>query len=187
MTDDAELMARVGAGEQSALEILFARWEAPVFAYFYRLGCPPWAVGDLTEEALVLLYRRRHRYDPARPFVPWLFGIARLVWKDYLRHRGREIGRTVQIEEVERLPSPDVGAADAAEADEAVERLRRAVDRLPEEQRMTFLLRHYHGLSYEEVAEALGVPLGTVKWRLHEAVRRLREAMVVSRKEGETR
>jgi RNA polymerase sigma-70 factor (ECF subfamily) len=52
---------------------------------------------------------------------------------------------------------------------------------------MTFLLRHYHGLSYEEVAEALGVPLGTVKWRLHEAVRRLREALALSRRGGGTR
>jgi RNA polymerase sigma-70 factor (ECF subfamily) len=61
------------------------------------------------------------------------------------------------------------------------------VERLPDEQRMTFLLRHYHGLSYEEVAEALGVPLGTVKWRLHEAVQRLREALALGRREGGTR
>jgi RNA polymerase sigma-70 factor (ECF subfamily) len=186
MPDDAELMARVQAGEQSALEILFARWEAPVFQYFYRLGCPPSAIGDLTEEVLVLVYRRRHHYDPARPFPPWLFGIARLVWKDYLRHRGREIGRSVPVEEVE-LVDPDPGPLGAVEADEAVERFRHAVERLPDEQRMTFLLRHYHGLSYEEVAEALGVPLGTVKWRLHEAVQRLREALALGRREGGTR
>jgi RNA polymerase sigma-70 factor (ECF subfamily) len=179
-TSDGELMERVAAGEQSALELLFGRWEGRVFEYFYRLGCPLTAVADLTEEVLVLVYRRRHHYDPARPFPPWLFGVARLVWKDYLRHRGREFRRSLPLEEVEWLPAPDVDPAGAVEADETLGRLRRAVERLPEEQRMTFLLRHYHGLSYEEVAAALGVPLGTVKWRLHDAVRRLREALTLS-------
>lgn len=183
MVDDRELMARVRAGEHAALEALFSRWEAPIFEFFCRLGCPLWAVGDLTEEVLVLVYRRSDRYDASRPLSPWLFGIARLVWRDYRRRRGREVGRTVPVEDVEGFP----GAADpagVAEGHQAVEQLRRAVSDLPEEQQMTFLLRHFHGLSYEEVAQVLGIPLGTVKWRLHDTMQRLKRSLAAHRKEG---
>src|SRR3972149_1234113 len=60
VTDDRELMVRVRDGEQSALELLFARWEAPLFAFFYRLGGPPGVGEDLPEEALVSVSRQRH-------------------------------------------------------------------------------------------------------------------------------
>jgi len=183
--DDRELMARVREGEQSALELLFARWEGPLFGFFYRLGCPPSSVEDLTEEVLVSVYRRRHRYDLDRPFAPWLFGIARLVWKDYLRHRGREISHTAPLGAAKQVPASDFGPSDLAEAREEAEAIRRAIQRLPDEQRETFLLRHYHGLSYEEIAQALQIPLGTVKWRIHEAARRLEVSVVVSQRKGE--
>jgi RNA polymerase sigma-70 factor (ECF subfamily) len=71
-----------------------------------------------------------------------------------------------------------------AEGHQAVEQLRRAVSDLPEEQQMTFLLRHFHGLSYEEVAQILGIPLGTVKWRLHDTMQRLKRSLAAHRKEG---
>lgn len=178
-------MARVREGEESALELLFARWESPLFAFFYRGGCPPSWVEDLTEEVLVTVYRRRHRYDPRRPFPPWLFGIARLVWKEHLRHRGREASHTAALEAAEGIPASDPGPSDMAEAREEAEAVSRAIQRLPEEQKAAFILRHYQGLSYEEVAEALGIPLGTVKWRIHEAVRRIEASFAASRREGE--
>jgi RNA polymerase sigma-70 factor (ECF subfamily) len=173
MPDDRELMVRVREGEQSALELLFARWEAPLFAFFYRVGCPPSSVEDLTEEVLVCIYRHRQRYDPTRPFPPWLYGIARIVWKDYLRHHRREISHTAPLETVERMRAPDPDPSETAQAREATDAVREAIDHLPDEQRVVFTLRHYQGLSYGDIAEALHVPLGTVKWRIHEAVRRL--------------
>jgi len=180
VTDDRELMVRVRDGEQSALELLFARWEAPLFAFFYRLGCPPGVVEDLTEEALVSVYRQRHRYDPARPFPPWLYGVARLVWKDHLRHRGREHARTSLSEAIEGLPSGDPGPSDVAEAREETDRVRGAVQSLPEDLKTVFVLRHYQGLAYEEIAEAVQAPLGTVKWRLHEVLRRLQMSLAAA-------
>ncbi|MBI2155091.1 MAG: RNA polymerase sigma factor [Candidatus Rokubacteria bacterium] len=184
MADDRELMARVREGEQSALELLFARWEGPLFAFFYRLGCPPSSVEDLTEEVLVSVYRRRHRYDLDRPLAPWLFGVARLVWKDFLRHRGRELAQATPLEVAKELPSPMHDPSELAEIREESEAVRRAIEELPDEQKAAFVLRHYHSLSYEEVAQALQVPLGTVKWRIHEAVRRLETALVDARSEG---
>lgn len=181
MVPDEELMARVRDGERSALELLVARWEGPLFAFFYRQGCPPGAVEDLTEDAFVCLFRQRHRYDPRRGFAPWLFGIARLVWKNYLRHHGRAMVQAVPLDEAADVPADDLDPSRVAEAHEAADRVRRAIERLPDEQKATFLLRHYHGLSYEEIARALDVPLGTVKWRIHDAVRRLSAALAVRR------
>jgi RNA polymerase sigma-70 factor (ECF subfamily) len=183
MPDDRELMARVREGEQSALELLFARWEAPLFAFFYRVGCPPSSVEDLTEEVLVSIYRHRQRYDPTRPFPPWLYGIARLVWKDYLRHRRREIARTALLETAERMRAPEPDPSETAQARETTNAVRQAIEHLPDDQKLAFTLRHYQGLSYEDIAEALHVPLGTVKWRIHEAVRRLEAWRAAARRE----
>jgi len=179
-------MARVKEGEQSALELLFARWEGPLFAFFYRLGCPPSWVEDLTEEVLVTVYRRRQRYDLDRPFAPWLYGIARLVWKDHLRHHGREIAHTGPLEAAKWVPATDLGPLEVAEAGEEADAVRRAIEHLPDEQKAVFILRHYHGLSYEDVAETLQVPLGTVKWRIHEAVRRLAASLILAGRRGGT-
>lgn len=176
-------MARVKEGEESALELLFARWEAPLFSFFYRMGCPPSWVEDLTEEVLVTVYRRRHRYDVSRPFAPWLFGIAHLVWKDHLRHRGRETSRSVPLETARWVPSSRPGPSAVAETREELERVRGAIEQLPDEQRASFILRHYHRMSYEEIAQAVRAPLGTVKWRIHEALRRLEAPLVRAGKE----
>lgn len=184
MQDDRELMVRAQEGEQSALEMLFARWEAPLFAFFYRIGCPPSAIEDLTEEVLVALYRQCHRYDRGRPFAPWVYGIARLIWKDHLRRRRRAMAHHVSLEAVGDLPSTSPAPSRVAEAREEAEAIHRAIERLPEDQRITFVLRHYQELSYEEIAETLGAPLGTIKWRIHEAVRRVEATLAAWRAEG---
>lgn len=185
MPDDRELMARVQEDEQSALEVLFARWEALLFAFFYRMGCPPASVEDLTEEVLVAIYRQRARYDPGRPFAPWVYGIARHVWQDYCRHRRRDLTQSVSLEAIEGLRAPAPDPSEAAQMRETMDDVRRAVERLPDEQKLVFILRHYQGLSYDDIAEALQIPLGTVKWRLHEALRRLEAWWAASRREVE--
>lgn len=184
MCDDRELMARVKDGEQSALELLFARWEGRIFAFFYRLGGPPSQLADLTEEVLVSVYHQRHRYDAHRPFAPWLYGVARLVWKDYLRHRRREALRSIPLEIAHSRPAAEPNPSEVAAGREEVALVRQAIELLPGEQRTVFVLRHFEGLAYEEIAAALQLPLGTVKWRLHEAVRRLDSALAQSRARG---
>lgn len=166
-------MVRVQQGEQSALELLFARWEGPLFAYFHRVGCHPSWVEDLVEETLVTLHRRRQRYDPAQPLPPWLYGIARLVWKDHLRHRGRDLYNAASLEDIESAPAPDPDALRTAERQEDADMVRAGIQGLPAQQREAFILRHYHGLSYDDIAKAVAAPLGTIKWRIHEAMRRL--------------
>lgn len=180
-------MARVKEGEQTALELLLARWESPVFRFFYRLGCPPDRIQDLTEETLVAVYRQRHSYDLGRPFAPWLFGIARLVWKDHRRQLGRERSHTVLLSAVRDMAASDRSPAELAEAREEAEVVRRAIECLPEDQRAALILRHYQGLSYEEISQALQAPLGTVKWWIHEAVRHLESSLKLSLGRGEAK
>jgi RNA polymerase sigma-70 factor (ECF subfamily) len=173
VADDGELMARIVAGEHGALEMLFARWEGPLYGYFRRLGVHANAVEDLVEETLVTLYRRRGRFDAGRRFAPWLYGVARLVWKDHLRQRGRNAVGGVSLDEAEAIVTPEPDALDIAQRQEETALIRAAVATLPFEQREAFVLRHYQGLTYEEIARVVRAPLGTVKWRIHEAVRRV--------------
>lgn len=175
MRQDYELMARVQGGDWDALAILLARQERPLFAFFHRLGCDPNSVEDLVQEVMIRIYEGRRRYDPARPFSPWLYGIARHVWQDHLRRRGRLHITLRAAESAEDLDSPVLDPLERRQAGEEAERVRRALERLPEDQRVTLILRHFHGLNYEEIAETMGLPLGTVKWRIHDAMRKLRQ------------
>jgi len=166
-------MAKVAEGDWDALEALLTRVEAPLFGFLYRLGCRPDLIEDLVQEVMIRLYEHRCRYDPARLFRPWLFGIAVFVWKNARRQRGREHARLERWSGEQEHVAPTFDPHDRAQALEEAERVRRAVQGLPEAERLPLLLRHYHGLSYTEIQEALEIPLGTVKTRIHNAVRRL--------------
>jgi len=173
MGQEDDLIPRAAKGDWEALARLLGRHEGPLFGFFYRLGCHPNWVEDLVQEVMIRLYQARHRYDPSRPFSAWLYGIARNVWRDHARRRGREEGHVTALESPEEIPSTAADPLERSQQGEEAERVRRALQRLPEEERMTLILRHYQGLTYEEIAEALGVPLGTVKWRIHDAVRKM--------------
>lgn len=173
MATEPELIAKAARGDWDALAKLLGRQDGPLFAFFYRLGCHPNWVEDLVQEVMICLYQERQRYDPSRPFSAWLYGIARNVWRDHARRRGREQGHLTALESADEIPSTSADPLERSQQGEEAERVRRALQRLPEEERMTLILRHYQGLTYGEIAEALGLPLGTVKWRIHDAVRKM--------------
>lgn len=173
MRTDEELMARVAEGDWDALEALLTRVETPLFAFLYRLGCRPDLIEDLVQEVMIRLYESRRRYDPARPFRPWLFGIAVFVWKNARRQRGREEARIEHWAEEAELTASASDPHHRAQALEEAERVRQAVQGLPEAERLPLLLRHYHDLSYAEIQQTLGIPLGTVKTRIHNAVQKV--------------
>lgn len=174
-----QLMARVAREDWGALEALLGRYEAALFGFFHRLGCAPASCEDLVQSVMIRLYEARRGYDASRPFPPWLYGIAWNVWNDYRRRHARESSHLVSVEAIEDAPSLTADPLERSQQVEEAERVRRALQRLPEEQRMTLILRHYQGLTYEEIAEALGIPLGTVKWRIHEAMHKVKEWLAV--------
>lgn len=140
-----------------------------VFALVLRLTGDAADAEDLTQEAFVKAYRAWGSYDPARPVLSWLFKIAHNHCLDFLRARG---------ERLETLDAPDrpwepadasAGVAEALEAADRAEALRRLVESLPPLYKEVMLLRHQEDLDYRAIAEVLQVPEGTVKIRLFRA------------------
>lgn len=181
MEADQVLMAHAQAGNQEAFARVAARYEAPLFRFFCRMGADADAAADLFQETIIQLYERRHAYDPVRPFRPWLYGIAHLVWKDWRRQAARRFERLSRWSALEpRSPDePSAGQDVNAELDRDLigVAVRMAVSHLSEEHRTVLILRHYQGLAYPEIAEVLGVPAGTVKSRLHHALRTVKREL----------
>jgi RNA polymerase sigma-70 factor (ECF subfamily) len=130
---------------------------------------------DLTQETFIRMFRALDRYDPTRPFPAWLVTIAARLSIDHLRRRrvktqslvrtepGSEEERTLDVED------PGFGPHELLERQEEAESAGALIAALPEHYRIVVVLRHQQGLSYEEIAEALHLPLGTVKARIHRA------------------
>jgi len=130
---------------------------------------------DLVQETFVKVFRALDRYDVERPFSAWIFTIASRLAIDHLRRRrvqtvslsvsdsGSGEERTMDVEDTGLKPDE---ITSNREEESATEQL---IDGLPEHYRIVVLLRHQQDLSYEEIAEALNLPLGTVKARIHRA------------------
>jgi RNA polymerase sigma-70 factor (ECF subfamily) len=129
---------------------------------------------EAAQEALLKAYRARGRYDPTRPFYPWLYRILRNTCFDALARRRT---RAVSGLDSDRVASLEPSAADALMAGEEVDRVRAAMARLTEAHREILGMRHFQDLSYAEMAELLEVPEGTVMSRLYRARRALVRAL----------
>lgn len=172
---DPELVQRCLAGDESAYRELVGRYERPVYAVAVRMVRIREDAEDITQETFVRMFRALDRYDPARPFPAWLFTIAARLSIDQLRRRrvktvplfrsqpGADEETPVDLED--SGPGPEE-LAERREEERSAEAL---IGTLPEHYRIVVVLRHQQGLSYEEIAEALRLPLGTVKARIHRA------------------
>ncbi len=129
---------------------------------------------DITQEAYLRLHERWASRDPAREPTAWLYSVIRNLAIDHLRRRARR--QEAEIDQA-LLRSPAAGPDKAAEQSELAERLWAAIRSLPAEQREILLLRDWHGLDYGQIAEVLGLSLGTVSSRLHHAREKVREQM----------
>ncbi len=165
---DEELMMQVQAGDDAALGVLIQRWRGPLYGFLHR-RVEASATDDLFQDTWLRVVRSRGRFDPSRRFSTWLFQIANNLCRD----RGRRLAswqraraalaRTAASAEEPR-PLPPELALDVHER----------LGELPERLREVLLLRYFGGLSEPEIAEAASIPRGTVKSRLHAAVRALR-------------
>jgi RNA polymerase sigma-70 factor (ECF subfamily) len=161
MPSDEELMEAVAAGDARALETLSCRYERPLHQFLWRhLGGRD--VDDLYQETWLRVVRAAARFDRRRRFSTWLFQIAVNLCRDWHRRPPPEPCDPATIDAA--VPGPSDAALDAA----------RLLAALPEAQRAAVLLRYYHDLSEEDVADVLGCPRGTVKSRLHHAMTTLK-------------
>lgn len=156
-------MARVVAGESAALAELYRRWSTPLHRFLTR-STGGQDVEDLQQETWLRVVRAADRFDPSRRFSTWLFQIALNLVRDRQRRPPPE---PVDVGELP-LPASDLRPATDAGLDAA-----RLLAALPNAQREAVVLRYCHDLSEDEVASILGCPRGTVKSRLHHAMKRL--------------
>src|SRR6185295_14538478 len=162
MATDEELIAAVARGEARALEELTRRWQTPLFRFIAR-HTGGRDVDDLYQETWLRVVRAAHRFRPERRFSTWLFQIAVNLCRDFRRRPPPEPHDPAALDET--------AAGDAA-IDARLD-VRRLLAALPEGQRSVVVLRYFHDLSEDAVAEILRCPRGTVKSRLHAALARL--------------
>lgn len=166
---DAHLVGCIVNGDAEAVRPLMERYRRPLAAMLQRaLGSD---AEDVFQETWIRVVRSAHRYDPEQRFGAWLFAIAWNLVKDRWAAR-RVVSDDVDLSALASLErSPEERAVEADRA----ERVRDVVARLPERLAQAILLRYFEELSEKEVAERLGIPVGTVKSRIHHGLRLLRE------------
>jgi RNA polymerase sigma-70 factor (ECF subfamily) len=164
---DAELLGAVGAGDLAALGALFDRHEPGLRRYLCRVGQPGADVDDLVQATFLEITRAAPRFDGERAARAWIYGVASIMLRRHrkLLRRARErISAWAGF--AERAPATP---AELFERDEASLRFERAFHALSEKKREVFVLVTLEGLSGEEAAQVLGVPVNTVWTRLHHA------------------
>ena len=168
---DERLMERVQRGEIRALDVLFERYRPRLFGFLVRRCSDAATAEDLFQETWLRVVRARDRFDPRRRFSTWLFQIANNLCRDRARRREVEGRGKRGIRELAEVASRGTETPSPELRLDMVRRLALLSDRLRE----VLVLRYYHDLSEREIAEIVGIPAGTVKSRLHKAVRVLRK------------
>jgi RNA polymerase sigma-70 factor (ECF subfamily) len=173
--DERELIGRAQAGERTAFQGLAERHAATLYACALSLCRDRQRAEDLAQETLVEAWRSLGRFDGRCRFSTWLYGILRHRFLKGLRRRTHAALVPLETASSDQLVLGEPTPAVAAERSEDAVRVRQAVAELPEEQRWVIELRFFAGASLEEIAGALGCPLGTVKSRLHHGLEKLRQ------------
>jgi len=193
---DSDLAVRLRDGDMSAFDEIVERFERRLIGYFHGLSGDRQLAEDCAQEVFVRMYRARESYSPDAALATFVFRIARNFWIDVYRSRKvRPEERSLDTPRQEResgsladaVPDGTASPEELAVAEEDQHRLRAALERLPEIQRSVLALAGGQGLKYEEVAEVLGIPVGTVKSRVHAAVQNLRRLMGAGERDDEVR
>ena len=169
---DAELVQRVAAADGAAFELLYKRYVRAVYGLALRRLGDRDRAEEAVQETFAAIWRSARSYRPERGAVaPWLYTVARNAIVDRFRQRGEPAA------EPPELPSGEAGPDERAEAGWISWRVHRALQELPESERVVVELAYWSGLSQSEVAEFLGIPLGTVKTRTRTALGRLADVL----------
>jgi RNA polymerase sigma-70 factor (ECF subfamily) len=169
---DEELMLAVRDGDLAKLGQLFERYHLVLFDFLSRMTGNSTAAEDLVQDIFVRILKYRATYRDDGRFETWLFRIARNARADYFR--GRPTMEPIADEALQR-PETAAGPAHQLEQGREVMRLKRALMMLRDDKRELIVLARYREMKHEQIAVLLGVDTGTVKVRLHRAVRELRD------------
>jgi RNA polymerase sigma-70 factor (ECF subfamily) len=192
---DQEVVAAARSGDEAAYRELVRRYERPVFWLIYRMVRNRELAEDLSQETFIKVLNALGSYRPEFKFSSWVFKIANNAAIDHLRRRELD---TLSLEGSPHADTPEKIEATALQIGEKAEsaldavankelgsEIERAIARLRPEYRTCILLRHVEGRAYEEIAEMLDLPLGTVKTYIHRARHELRIALAHLKEEQE--
>jgi len=183
--NDVELLKRYVAGDERAFQELISQYKDSVYAFLRRFLNDRDLVDDVFQETFMQLYVSRDTFDQSKPLRPWLFTIAANKAKDALRRRQRvdstNLGSMFDSDEhsiddvLNTLDHDDRMPYDDLIREETATEVKRVIARMPVKLREILILAYFHKFPYAEIAGILGIPVGTVKSRLHTAIGRFAE------------
>ena len=173
------IVRKVLQGDVNAFEKLVTEYEKAVYAIAQRMTGNPEDAADMTQETFIKAYNSLGSFRGDSKFSVWLYRIANNVCLDFLRSRSRKPTVSLSVEDDEG-DETQLDVADESQSPELLlergltrDAVRRGLDTLPPDYKQILLLREIQGLSYEEIASALGIDLGTVKSRIFRARKKL--------------
>ena len=172
---DEDLVLRVQRGDKSAFDLLVIKYQHKIIQLVNRYVKDPSEAQDVAQEAFIKAYRALGNFRGDSAFYTWLYRIAINTAKNYLVSRSRRSSDyQVDIQDAEALENaPQLQGMETPERlllnQEIIDTIKTAIDKLPEEMRTAIMLREFEGMSYEEIAEAMDCPVGTVRSRIFRA------------------
>lgn len=172
---DEELVLRVQQGDKSAYDLLVIKYQHRIIQLVNRYIKDSSDAQDVAQEAFIKAYRALGNFRGESAFYTWLYRIAINTAKNYLMSRSRRSADAqVDVQDAEQIEkAPQLQGMETPERqllnEEIVETIKTAIAKLPEEMRIAIMLREFEGMSYEEIAQAMDCPVGTVRSRIFRA------------------
>ena len=178
---DEELVARSIGGDPDSFNELIHRWERPIYALAYRQLRREEDARDVCQETFLRAYRALHGFRGQAKFSSWLYRIALNLCRDWMRRERRtpvvQTPEDFDLMELAAAREPSESIEDRVARNDLSRLVERAMTLLPEEQRTAIVLKEYHGLTFQEIADLVGCPLSTVKTRLYQGLTVLRREL----------
>ena len=175
---DEELVARSKTGDTESFNQLVKRWERPIFALAYRTLGREEEARDVTQETFLRAFRALGGFKGDAKFSSWLYRIALNLCRDWMRKERRAplvgVPEGVELEQLASERGPSETVEDLAARAELSAVVEAAMKVLPAEQRQAIILKEYHGLTFQEIADVMKCPLSTVKTRVYQGLSTLR-------------
>lgn len=172
---DDELVLRVQQGDKRAFDLLVIKYQHRIVQLVNRYVKDPSEAQDVAQEAFIKAYRALANFRGESAFYTWLYRIAINTAKNFLMAKSRRSSDyEVDVQEAEQIENaPQLQGYDTPEQlllnDEILQTVNAAMDELPEDMRLVIMLREFEGMSYEEIAQIMNCPVGTVRSRLFRA------------------
>ncbi len=177
MCSDTALVTDIKFGDKKAFAKLVERHKKAAYRIALGLVGNKDDAYDISQEAFLRVYRSAKTYDESQPFLPWFYAIIANLCRTWLQRRARREHRMVDIDDASYLLVDTDNPEKSLISKETVARLRYALMQLPFKDREIIILQHFRGMSYDEIAELLNIPRGTVMSRLYYARKKLATLM----------